>query len=458
MLNPTFINPGVPGPDYSWLRRLTWTYFWLLIFEGALRKWVIPGLSNQLLVVRDPVLILLYVLAMSKGVFPGNGFVLATVALGVTTFAASLLTDPGHFAVALFGFHADFLHLPLIFLIPKIWTIEDIKKIGFWTLVVMLPMAFLIVLQFRLPADSIINEGSQHTAVQIEAGLGKIRPPGTFSFTSGCVQFLTLSAALLLYALIKRQVYPRWLVSAAAPCILLSVALSGSRSSLGAMTVLIIGLCLICFLKPKFVGGSINVILTVAVGYFLVASWSVFSEGVDVLNYRVGGEIKSSIVDRYLGGLTAPFDVVSITPALGFGLGRGTNAGAVLMGKQGSFMLAEDELPRIVMESGPILGFSYILLRLAIIGYLGFVAFAALGRENPLPVLLFFYVTPLMLTGQFGQPTTLGFAVIGAGLCLAAARDAEETEPELGLIEAASETLRRGRSPYAEHLHTGYPA
>ena len=37
---------------------LLWTYFWLLIFEGALRKWVLPGLSNPLLIVRDPVAIL----------------------------------------------------------------------------------------------------------------------------------------------------------------------------------------------------------------------------------------------------------------------------------------------------------------------------------------------------------------------------------------------------------------
>jgi hypothetical protein len=37
------------------LRQLIWLYFWLLIFEGALRKWVFPGLSNILLLVRDPI-------------------------------------------------------------------------------------------------------------------------------------------------------------------------------------------------------------------------------------------------------------------------------------------------------------------------------------------------------------------------------------------------------------------
>ena len=32
-----------------------WIYFYLLIFEGALRKWFLPSLATPLLVVRDPV-------------------------------------------------------------------------------------------------------------------------------------------------------------------------------------------------------------------------------------------------------------------------------------------------------------------------------------------------------------------------------------------------------------------
>jgi hypothetical protein len=32
---------------------LIWLYFWLLIWEGSLRKWIFPSLSAPLLVVRD---------------------------------------------------------------------------------------------------------------------------------------------------------------------------------------------------------------------------------------------------------------------------------------------------------------------------------------------------------------------------------------------------------------------
>ena len=37
------------------IKTLIWIYFWLLIFEGALRKWFLPSLSSPLLLVRDPV-------------------------------------------------------------------------------------------------------------------------------------------------------------------------------------------------------------------------------------------------------------------------------------------------------------------------------------------------------------------------------------------------------------------
>jgi hypothetical protein len=37
------------------IQLLFWVYFWLIIFEGAIRKWLLPGLSTPLLVIRDPI-------------------------------------------------------------------------------------------------------------------------------------------------------------------------------------------------------------------------------------------------------------------------------------------------------------------------------------------------------------------------------------------------------------------
>src|SRR5579871_6825378 len=71
------------------LRRLIWLYFWLLLFEGALRKWFVPGLSNALLIVRDPVAVAIYALAVRDRVFPASGFILWTGVLAALGFLAS---------------------------------------------------------------------------------------------------------------------------------------------------------------------------------------------------------------------------------------------------------------------------------------------------------------------------------------------------------------------------------
>ena len=58
--------------DYAFIKKLIWAYFLLLLFEGALRKWFLPGLSQGLLIIRDPIVIWIYYLAYAQGVFPIN--------------------------------------------------------------------------------------------------------------------------------------------------------------------------------------------------------------------------------------------------------------------------------------------------------------------------------------------------------------------------------------------------
>ena len=49
---------GITPARLKLLRQLLWLYFWLLIFEGALRRWLLPGLATPLLLVRDPIALL----------------------------------------------------------------------------------------------------------------------------------------------------------------------------------------------------------------------------------------------------------------------------------------------------------------------------------------------------------------------------------------------------------------
>ena len=166
-----------------------------------------------------------------------------------------------------------------------------------------------------------------------------------------------------------------------------------------------------------------------------------------------GGGVQHGIIERALADYLDGFRAVPDTPLFGFGLGIGTNAGAGMLSGGRGFLLAEGEWSRVVKETGPVLGLGFLFLRVAIAFYLGLIAMAAFGRMQPLPLLIFSSSFLLVLSGQFGQPTALGFAVFGAGLCLAASNEILENMPERSASAVPVQRGMRGRSVFAEALH-----
>ncbi len=422
------------SPNIRWIRRLIWTYFWLLLFEGALRKWVVPSLSNPLLIVRTPVAIAIYWLAFQARIFPFNRWVLACVLLAFVSLFAGLYVLQDTPAVALFGFQADFLHLPLIFVIPCVFDREDVRRIGFWTLVMCLPMALLMVLQYQASPSAWINAGAGIGSSQIDAGGGHIRPAGTFSYILGPAFFFPLAATFLLTCQFLNMRYPRWLLVASTLSLLIGAAVSSSRTLAAS-----VGIVLVCalvaglFLQPVMASSRLLIRMLAAcsvigVAAFLVIQLPVFNKGLQTFNDRIQGSGKTEggtqgFVNRGMRGFTEPLEFLADTPLLGRGLGMGTNAGSTLItGGQATYLLAEGEWTRVILESGPIVGGVYLLLRVLLGLWLGGMAVQASRHGNTLPFLIFACCLPPLLTGQFGQPTELGFAVFGAGLTLAAMR------------------------------------
>ena len=72
-----------------------------------------------------------------------------------------------------------------------------------------------------------------------------------------------------------------------------------------------------------------------------------------------------------------------------------------------------------------------------------------------LPILLFFCAFLAVLNGQLGQPTTLGFTIVLAGLCLASTNLGEEATP--GDEEETDEDIEPKplprRSAFADRIH-----
>src|SRR4051812_6125974 len=144
----------------TYLKRAIWVYFFLLIFEGVFRKWLLPQYSDVLLVIRDPVAIVIYVLAIKARLFPRNAWVLSLGVIGLLCTLVSLLVLEPYLGlkplifVTGFGFRCNFLHLPLIFVIGRALDADDVKKLGWWMLIGLLPMCLLLAIQFNAAPES----------------------------------------------------------------------------------------------------------------------------------------------------------------------------------------------------------------------------------------------------------------------------------------------------------------
>ena len=450
------------------LRRLLWLYLLLWVTEGALRKWILPGLANPLLIVRDPVLLLIYGLALQRGVFPRNLFVWWFAVLGTLALTASIMTTDVPLMIQLYGLRTGYLHLPLIFLIPAVFDGNDLRRVGVWTLVCALPMAPLVFLQFVARPSSWLNAGAGGTSNgMIVAANGHIRPSGTFSFTNGLSGFTIMVAAFFLWQLFEKKLFPRLLWLVASGALVFLIAFSGSRSVAGAVGLIIACVVLIGFVQPRYWSSSVKLLVVLGVVVAVVGSFAVFRQGMGVFASRFGSaqNVQSGFFGRFFESLYKPLAVIDVAKPLGVGLGLGTNAASGIMndGKR-VFMLSEGDMARVILESGPFIGVVYQIMRVVLAAYLGARAFGSLyQRANTLPILIFSGIVPVVLVGEFSQPTELGFATISAGLCLAA--NNPRTEENAPVPEPASEPLatpaalplRRGRSIYAEQLHQSNP-
>src|SRR5438045_7876335 len=352
-----------------YLKRAIWVYFFLLIFEGVFRKWILPQCSDVLLVVRDPVVLVIFMLAIKARLFPRNGWILSLAIIGLLSWLVSLVVLEPYlpikplFLVTGFGFRCNFLHLPLIFVMGRALDVEDVKWLGRWLLLGLLPMCLLLALQFNSDPESFINRtaGLGETQ-QITAGGGKIRPPGTFSFVSGVIFYAAMAAAYLLYGSLTRGAYRNWLLFVGGFALVVTLGVSGSRSVLLAVLLVVSSLIAVLIFRPTAVNQFARNLLIVVVVLFLAVRLPIFNEGVKVLSDRfttVAEAEETSIAGGLIARTLTPFTEGMLlwyyqppmgAPWWGLGLGIGTNGGAKFLTGRSLFLLTEGECGRIILE------------------------------------------------------------------------------------------------------------
>lgn len=443
-------------------------YFILLMFEGVLRKWMFPSFSDPLLLVRDPVLVAIYAIAMSKGLFPFNNYTIGLLIIGFVSVFIGMTIGSRNLLVTAYGFDSMFFHLPLIFIVPKVMNKSHVEKIGLCVLLLAIPMAILMVVQFRSSPDALINCGvSGSIGTQIRGAMGKIRPPGFFTFITGAAQFLAFATVFIIYGLWKKHTYFWAILVAAGLSITVSAVVSTSRLALGAVGTVFVMVGVVVLYDRKSISRLLGILIPIGLILVVATNLDIFHEGRQVFEIRLqetgdkGGGMLGTATNwttRAFGDLSGGIIAIQEAPFFGAGLGVGTNVGARVLSGQFGYLLAEGEWARVVLELGPLLAIPYLIIRILICAALFRTSAQSARDGNALPMLIFGSCALLLVVGQFSQTSTLGFAVLQAGLCFAAQNmqkkenDFNSFENEKLAMHRKNTIMQRGCSAYAMRL------
>ncbi|MEO6520471.1 MAG: hypothetical protein ABIN91_02265 [Mucilaginibacter sp.] len=427
-------NPGYHTQKdlYKPIKNGIWLYFFLLIFEGALRKWFLPGLATPLLIVRDPIALYIIIAAWQRKIIPSDPGLIWMTIIGFFSILTALCFGHGSLLVAAYGARILLLHFPLIFIIGSVFQRDDVVKIGIVILIIAIPMTFLIAAQFYSPQSAWVNRGlgGDMKGAGFSGALGYMRPPGTFSFTTGNSQFYSLVTCFVFYFLLNSKEINRILLIASAFCLLAAIPLTISRSVFFQVIVTSLFVVIASIRNSKYIMKVIFGGLLLFAALAVLSQYSFFQTATEAFTARFTnasaseGGVEGTFLDRYLGGmLTAIGNGFSgKLPFLGYGIGMGTNVASMFLQGRRGFFVSEEEWGRIIAELGPIMGLGVIAIRVSLTFKIIRAGYKRLNQGDSLTWLLLSVGAIALAQGGWAQPTSLGFSIIISGLMLASIR------------------------------------
>jgi hypothetical protein len=416
-----------PAATLSRGGRIFMAVFLIVVFEGAIRKWVASSTSLPLIALRDLLAVYLVFYAWRGGYFRRYQKVFTAL------FAWTLLVV-GWGLMQLVGGESS----PTVFVIGlRFWllyswfavaaaatmTEADFAAAVRLAVLAMIVLAPLAVLQHYSPPGAAINrqlEGDEDDVFVVISGV--VRTTGTFTFTSGYSTYLIMVAPLVfgLWAARKRTQTQRLFALAGFGAFIIGSVVSGSRAgviSAGSM----LGAYLIARLvfakardKPAALGAAVLASMLTAGFLFF------FSDAIQVTQQRFEqASTGEDFGERLLATFIGEPQVLDQSSWLGKGIGAGSNLATSLYEGTANFALAESETGRIVLEGG-LLGFAYIALKLGLlVGGLGYCLRLSVVRHAAFPMILWISVVIGVLTWPaIGQLTANGLFGVLLGFFL----------------------------------------
>jgi hypothetical protein len=391
------VDQRVSWPGYAFI-----LVFLVVVFEGAIRKWVTPATTVPLILLRDLAALALVFYAWKRGNLGRFGMVTAVMtAWSCLVIGWSLLqVVAGLNSPVVFAIGLRFWLLYTWFAVAAAATLteQDYRAAIRVAIVSLLLMAPLAVVQYYSPTGATINrqlDGDEDLVFVVVAGV--VRTTGTFSFTSGYATFVTLVSPLVFGILgARKRSRMNWVFALAAfGGFMVASVVSGSRTA-----VLSAGMMLVAYLIGRLVfsknrdkpAALIAVLLMLLMASVLVF---VLSDAVTVTQQRfedaAGGE---NFWLRLLAIFVGEPTVYKGITWIGHGLGAGSNLATSLRPGTENFGLAESEAGRILLEGG-LLGYAFIALKVGVL-FIAFFKSWMLARKQHSPFPLLMWLTLLL--------------------------------------------------------------
>ncbi|PEN06509.1 hypothetical protein CRI93_09510 [Longimonas halophila] len=360
----------------------------LIIWQGAFRKWFLPGLATPLYVAKDIVLVgalALYGMrhrfqlrpSLRQTALPVLWSGLAFIVV-LQVFNFNFPSIPG----SVIGARSYLLYTALLILMPPIMDrIRRPERVLTWVVVLgIVPILLLGFYQYGQPVDAWINQYVADEA-NVVGVLSRPRITGTFSYIGGMGAFLSsvlfLAMGMFLAGLRYGHRWYTWMGGALLAFTLIVAPMNGSRSVVLGMLVPL------PFVLYAVLSGKQGVYIGVLVGLLALSGSYVaehsgwVSQGWEGIEHRM--ETASDQDTRVQSMLTDPFRKIPVGGLLGYGTGGTHNAAGALAGGRVDVGVGyEGEVGRVIIELGVIGGALYILLKV----WLVWIAWQALRRAN----------------------------------------------------------------------------
>lgn len=357
----------------------------LVVLEGAIRKWLLPGSQDLVYFAKDVFFLGAYVGYFRhrpelKLRYPQEtllyGALVMGAAVGLLQIFNPLLPN---MLVGMLGFKAYFFYVPLLFVVPAVFP-DDLALARFLKRYVLLaiPVSLLAVAQFFSPQGSFLNtyaRAADPGSISTFGSSSYVRATGTFAYITGFTSFLLVITVLILLILTttRWRFHGNLKILAALGASFLGMLSSGSRGPIFLLAMLFPLYWWLGVVREKQ-GGATLARLVIGLGVLVVVLSSTGDKAITAFGERASAS--TDTVSRLLTPFLSPGDALLAAGMLGNGIGATHQAASAVTHGIAPYswvrgIATEAESGRVMLEVGP-LGFFLVYLVRILLAALAF--------------------------------------------------------------------------------------